>query len=528
MADVPARSFRALLQQVPGVVGWPETDVSVTGLALDSRRVQPGDVFIAVPGTQVDGHAFIPQALERGAVAVVGTRPLTELPVPYARVANVRRAAAHLAAAFYGHPGRHMTVVGVTGTDGKTTTSTLIWHILRTAGLATGLVTTIQADLGGKQVPTGLHVTTPDAITVQGFLAEMVRNGLTHAVLEATSHGLDQHRVDASHFDVAVITNITHEHLDYHGTYEAYRAAKARLIELLAETPDKPQGNPRTAVLNRDQEDLFPYLRAKAPGPVVTFGLHPQADVRAEDIASGPWGLRFRAIGPGFALSIESPLVGEYNVLNILAALAATVVVLGVDVQVAREAVATLSGLPGRMERIDLGQDFTAIVDFAHTPVALERALRAARQWTPGRIIAVFGSAGLRDKAKRRMMAEVSAQLADITILTAEDPRTEPLEAILAEMLAGALAQGAREGVNVFRVPDRGDAIRLAVRLARPGDTVLVCGKGHEQSMCFGQTEYPWDDRVALRAALAEHLGVPGPSMPYLPTSSRSTPRGRV
>ncbi len=521
-------TLQGLLAHVPGVIARPQDDVPVRGLALDSRQVEPGFLFIAVPGTRFDGHDFIPQALERGAAAVVGTRPL-DLPVPYARVENARRAAAHLAAAFYGHPGRRLTVVGITGTDGKTTTSTLIWHILRTAGHATGLISTIQADLGTKQVPTGLHVTTPDALTVQRFLAEMVKSGLTHAVLEATSHGLDQHRVDAVGFDVAVITNITHEHLDYHGSYEAYRAAKARLVALLAEAPPKPQGNPRTAVLNRDQEDLFPYLKARAPGPVVSFGLHPEAEVRVEGpVESGPQGLRFTLVGPGFRLPIESPLVGDYNVHNILAAVAATVVALGVDPEAAREAVATLQGLPGRMERIDLGQEFTAIVDFAHTPVALERALKAARGWTRGRIIAVFGSAGLRDRAKRRMMAEVSVQLADITILTAEDPRTEPLEAILEEMMAGARARGGVEGRNVFRVPDRGDAIRLAVRLARPGDTVLVCGKGHEQSMCFGETEYPWDDRVALRAALAELLGVPGPQMPRLPTSTTPSPNGRA
>ena len=510
--------LKRLVQALPGSASLSgDGDVSIAGLALDSREVRPGYLFIAVPGTRLDGHDFIPQALERGAAAVVGTRPLS-LPVPYVQVENARQAAAYLAAAFYGHPGRRLTVIGVTGTDGKTTTSMLIWSILKKAGHPTGMVTTIHADLGGLQVPTGLHVTTPDAITVQRFLAEMVRHGLTHAVLEATSHGLDQHRVDGSEFDVAVVTNITHEHLDYHGSYPAYRAAKARLVELLAETVEKPQGNPRAAVLNRDQEDLFPWLAAKAPGRVVSFGLHPQADVRAEQVESRPDGVHFLAVGPGFRVPIFSPLVGDYNVANILAALAATVVVLGVDPQAAAQAVAELKGLPGRMERIHMGQDFTAIVDFAHTPVALQRALQAARTWTPGRIIAVFGSAGLRDRAKRRMMARVSAELADVTILTAEDPRTEPLEDILAEMLEGALAKGAVEGETVFRVPDRGEAIRLAVRLARPGDTVLVCGKGHEQSMCFGETEYPWDDRVALRAALAELLGVPGPEMPYLPT----------
>ncbi len=514
------RTLFSLLEYVPGVLAMPDQDVEVQGLALDSRQVKPGYVFIAVPGVFQDGHSFIHDAIERGAVAVVGLYPL-RLPVPYVRVQNPRQAAAYLAAAFYDFPGRRLTVIGVTGTDGKTTTATLIWHILRHAGHPTGLISTIQADLGRRQLPTGLHVTTPDPITVQAYLAEMVENGLTHAVIEATSHGLDQYRVDAAYFDVAVVTNITHEHLDYHGSYTAYRAAKARLLFLLAETPPKARGNLRLSVLNQDQPDILEFLRRYAPGPVLTFGRSAQADVRAEDVHSGPGGLRFRLIGPGHRLDIESPLVGEYNVGNILAAWATTVVGLLVPAPAAQEAVARFPGLPGRMERIEMGQRFTAIVDFAHTPKALEAALQAVRPWTKGRVIAVFGSAGLRDRAKRRMMAEVSARLADITILTAEDPRTESLEAILEEMLEGALAQGAVEGETVFRVPDRGEAIRLAVRLAREGDTVLVCGKGHEQSMCFGETEYPWDDRIALRAALAEHLGLPGPRMPELPTKGQ-------
>ena len=494
--------------------------VQVRGLAFDSRQVQPGWLFVAIPGTAADGHLYIPDAVARGAVAVVGQRGRPrDLTVPYIQVPDSRLALARLAAAWYDHPGRALRVIGVTGTDGKTTTTTLIYHILRAAGHPVGMISTVQAVLGPRAEPTGLHVTTPDALRVQHYLAEMRAAGLTHAVLEATSHGLAQHRVTGAAFDIAVITNITHEHLDYHGSYEAYRAAKARLLELLAETPPKPHGPPlRLSVLNRDDEPVFPFLLEGAPGPVVTFGRHPEAQVRAEAVRHTPAGLSFTAVGPGFRVPVRSALVGLYNVSNILAALAATVVGLGVEPQVAAQGVAQLDAIPGRMERIDMGQDFLAIVDFAHTPKALEVALQTARTLTDGRVIAVFGSAGLRDRAKRRMMAEVSAQLADITILTAEDPRTEPLDAILAEMAAGAEAQGGVEGQTFYRVPDRGDALRLAVRLARPGDVVIACGKGHEQSMNFDGVEYPWDDRTALRAALAEHLGVPGPDMPYLPT----------
>jgi UDP-N-acetylmuramoyl-L-alanyl-D-glutamate--2,6-diaminopimelate ligase len=240
--------------------------------------------------------------------------------------------------------------------------------------------------------------------------------------------------------------------------------------------------------------------------------------VYAENIAHSPAGLRFDVTGKGFRVPVSTRLLGGYNVSNCLAAFTAAVMGLGVSPQVAAQGIANLPGIPGRMEVIDLGQPFTAIVDFAHTPNALRVALQSARQMTSGRVIAVFGSAGLRDREKRRLMAETAAQLADVSFLTAEDPRTESLDFILEEMAAGCLAWGGVEGETFQRIPDRGEAIRAALRLARPGDLVISCGKGHEQSMCFGATEYAWDDRTALHAALAELLGVPGPAMPYLPT----------
>ncbi len=510
-----------LLAALPYPVPAPEEDAWVTGIASDSRQVRRGDLFVAIPGVAVDGHRFVPAAVARGAAAVVGTRPLSEfadLTVPYTQVRDAREALAYLVARFYGNPAHRLTVIGVTGTDGKTTTANFIFHILKAAGIAAGMISTVNAVVGKRVLDTGFHTTTPPAPETQAYLAEMVEAGLTHAVLEATSHGLAQHRVTACAFDIGVVTNITHEHLDYHGSREAYFAAKARLFDMLAETPPKPQGNPRLAVLNRDDEGSYAFLTPRLKVRAVTYGLHPEADVRGEDVRHTPQGLAFTAVGPGFRLPLTAQLVGGYNVSNILAAVAATVVGLGIAPEAAQEGVAALEAIPGRMERIDLGQDFTAIVDFAHTPNALRRALETARGMTEGRVIAVFGSAGLRDREKRRLMAEVSTQLADITILTAEDPRTESLDAILEEMAAAARAQGGVEGKTFFRIPDRREAIRAAVRLARAGDLVMACGKGHEQSMCFGETEYPWDDRTALRAALAEHLGLPGPEMPYLPT----------
>lgn len=496
----------------------PVADVPLTGIAIDNRKVQPGDLFVALRGGSADGHDFIADAVQRGAAAAVGERELPGLSVPYVQVPDSRRALTYLAAAFYGQPGKQLTVIGVTGTDGKTTTSNLIHTILVTAGLKAGLISTVNAVIGDEVLDTGFHVTTPDAPDVQRYLARMVAAGLTHVVLETTSHGLAQHRVDASQYDIAVVTNITHEHLDEHGSYESYRAAKGRLFELLAATAEKPQGNPRLGVLNLDDEKSYRYLHQLVTTRQVSYGLTPQADIHAGQIRYEPDGLRFVVVGPGYSVPVRSNLVGAYNVSNCLAAFAAAVAGLGIDPQLAAAGIAALPGIPGRMERIDLGQPFTAIVDFAHTPNALKVALESARQMTRGRVIAVFGSAGLRDREKRRMMAETSAQLADVSLLTAEDPRSESLDDILEEMAAGARATGALEGNSFYRVPDRGEAIRFALKMARPGDLVIACGKGHEQSMCFGTTEYPWDDRTAMRAALAEFLGVQGPPMPYLPT----------
>ncbi len=508
-------------------------DLSVSGLAIDNRQVQPGYVFIARPGASVDGHDFIPDAIRRGAVAVVGQKEITSLDVPYIRVSDSRRAVTHLAAAFYGYPGRKLTVIGVTGTDGKTTTSNILYQSMVAAGLKTGLVSTVNAVIGDEVLDTGFHVTTPDAHDVQRYLAKMVEAGLTHVVLETTSHGLAQHRVDASQYDIAVVTNITHEHLDEHGSYENYRAAKGRLFELLADTTQKPQGNPRLGVLNLDDTKSYGYLREVTKTPQVCYGLTSDADIHAENIRYSPSGLKFDAVGRDFRAPVQTRLVGAYNVSNCLAALSAAVVGLGIDPQVAAQGIANLPGIPGRMEFIHLGQDFTAIVDFAHTPNALKVALETARQIVSplpvgegggvrGRVISVFGSAGLRDREKRRLMAETSAELADISILTAEDPRTESLDGILAEMATGAKSKGGLEGKTFHCVRDRGEAIKFALKLARPSDLVIACGKGHEQSMCFGATEYPWDDRTAMRAALSEYLGIDGPQMPYLPTQDEN------
>ena len=494
----------------------------VTGIAFDSRKVLPGNIFIALSGINFDAHLFIPNAIANGAIAVVGTNEPVPMQVPYIQVSDTREALAYLSAAFYDYPARDLVVIGVTGTDGKTTTSNLIYQILISARIHVGIISTVNAVIGDKVEDTGFHVTTPEAPDVQRYLSRMVSAGLTHVVLEATSHGLAQHRVTGCAFDIGVVTNITHEHLDYHGSYESYRSAKGRLFEMVRDGCDDKTFRPCLAVLNRDDHS-FQYLwELTRDINQVSYSLKAEkADIWAENLEYTPSGLRFDAVTREIRIPIISHLIGEYNAANILAALAAAVVGLGIPSEAAQRGIANLQGIPGRMERIDLGQDFMAVVDFAHTPNALAQTLKAARKMTGKKVIAVFGSAGLRDREKRRLMAEVSLGLADFTILTAEDPRTESLEGILAEMASAATEKGGKEGSNFWRVQDRGEAIRMAVEMAQPGDVVLACGKGHEQSMCFGEVEHLWDDRTAMKCALAELLGKPGPEMPYLPTRQK-------
>ena len=516
--------LKTLFQEITTLNALPENAVKITGIQIDSRVVRGGDFYVALKGTRVDGHDYIPEAVDAGAVGVMGTQTwadFVDLEVPYLQVADAREALADLAAAWYGYPARQLVIIGVTGTDGKTTTANLIYQILRAAKLNAGLISTVNAVIGDRVLDTGFHVTTPEAMDVQYYLSEMVNAGLSHVVLEATSHGLAQKRVASCEFDIGVVTNITHEHLDFHGDYQGYLEAKGELMRLVSRTAEKPLPVNRLGVINKDDRSYQPLV--KVLGEVglqeISYGLETPVDFQAEKVRLGRDGIHFNVIRKKETHPIFTPLLGDYNVSNCLAAVAACRAGLDLDWEVIHEGIRSLGGIPGRMESLDLGQDFLVIVDFAHTPNALKRALTSARELTAGQVIAVFGSAGLRDREKRRLMAEISAVLADRTILTAEDPRTESLAGILEEMARGAESQGGIERESFWRIEDRGEAIRSALRLAREGDVVLVCGKGHEQSMCFGEIEYPWDDRVAARAALAAYLGQEGPEMPALPTS---------
>lgn len=503
--------FSQLLATLPqyqfiSPAGANPVELDITGLTADSRQVKPGYLFVAYRGVNLDLHRFIPDAIQRGAGAIIAEHEQSVPPstTPTIIVPEGREALAYLAAAWYNFPARQLLMVGITGTDGKTTTTHLLYHILRAAGKAVGMINSVSAVIGPEILETGLHTTTPDAPDVQRYLTHMVAAHTEVCLLETTSHGLAQHRVTACDFDVAVVTNITHEHLDVHGSLDGYRAAKAALFESLATAAAK--GQPKIAVLNCDDWS-FAYLKEKLARTNITWRgysltAHPEATITAENISYHPAKTRFTIRRGSETFEVETHLVGDYNVSNCLAAVTAALEAFHLAPVVVQQGVAALPGIPGRMERLDEGQDFLAVVDFAHTPNALRRSLTVAKTLIPGRVIAVFGCAGLRDMEKRVMMGHIAAELADVTIITAEDPRTENLDNIIAATANTMLADGAIEGVTFERVPDRGRALYRATQLARPGDMVITLGKGHEQSMCFGEVEYPWDDRAALRAAL--------------------------
>ncbi|MBI4320493.1 MAG: UDP-N-acetylmuramoyl-L-alanyl-D-glutamate--2,6-diaminopimelate ligase [Chloroflexi bacterium] len=474
-------------------------NVDISEITMDSRQVKPGSLFVAVPGLRVDGHAFAKSAVGHGAVAVVGQRQMS-LPSEVAQVVvpDTRQALALLSAAFHGFPARRLRVIGVTGTDGKTTTCSLIGAILEATGYKTGLITTVNAKIGDRVVETGLHTTTPDPPEVQGYLAEMVAANAEYVVLETTSHGLHQGRTLGSEYDVAVVTNVTHEHLDYHGTYEEYLAAKGMLFEQL--NSFRKEGVPKVSVTNAD-DSSFEYLRRFPADIALSYGLESVADVYAARVVLSAKGITLAIQTPNGQVDVRSSLLGKFNAYNILAAVAVAVSQ-GIPFKAIRTGVRAVQGMPGRMESIDCGQDFAAIVDFAHTPGSLEQALELARTLTRGRVIVVFGCAGLRDRGKRPLMGEIAGKLADLTVITAEDPRTEDLSAIMAQIEAGIQRARRREGVDYWKIGDRAQAIDFALRLARSGDLVIVTGKGHEKSMCFDETEYPWSDQEAIRRVL--------------------------
>jgi UDP-N-acetylmuramoyl-L-alanyl-D-glutamate--2,6-diaminopimelate ligase len=475
----------------------PPTDPEVTGLCYDSRRLKPGDCFVAIPGTHTDGHRYVETALRDGAVAAVVQRRAGAA-WPQVVVPDTRRALALMASSLHGHPSREMVVIGVTGTDGKTTTTTMIQQMLLGAGRQAGSMSTVDIRLGDAVDLNDSRQTTLESLEVQEQLARMRDGGLKYAVIESSSHGLALQRVVGVDYDVAVFTNIAHEHLDFHKTIEAYREAKAQLIDLTAASARKGIG--KTAVLNRD-DPSYAYLVNRPIERQITYGIQLDADLKANHVEATPEGLRIEASTPLGSLSLRLKLSGRWNAANGLAAAAAGVAV-GLTLDEIRQGLESVKGVSGRMERVDLGQPFAVVIDYAHTPQSLEKVLRELRPITRRKLIAVFGSAGDRDRDKRPWMGEIAARLSDYAVFTNEDPREEDAMTILSEIAAGAEEVGWTEGENYARIENRREGIAHAVRRAGPGDTILLAGKGHERSILIGRGKEPWDERAAAEAAI--------------------------
>jgi UDP-N-acetylmuramoyl-L-alanyl-D-glutamate--2,6-diaminopimelate ligase len=471
------------------VIGIPVGEIS--HLAYDSREVRDETLFFAVPGVHVDGHDFVAEAVSRGAVAVVAEREIAGLEVPQLIVRRTRDALADAADEWFNRPSERLHVIGITGTDGKTTTAFLANHVLRAGGRRPGLIGTVALLVGDDMRPNPNRNTTPEALELQQLLARMVAAGNDSVVMEATSHGLAQSRVRNARFDVGVLTNLTSEHLEFHGSLDKYRAAKAMLF---AQAP--------VSILNAD-DPSFAYFRERARDRVLTYAIEADADLRATDLDARGDGTTFRLTAPGWSGEVRVPIPGWFNVQNGLAALALAHVE-GVALDVAAEAIARSPGVPGRMETVDEGQPFTIVVDYAHTADSLGKMLRVLRPLTEGRLMAVFGSAGERDPTKRGPMGRVAAELADVVVVADEDPRLEDPRSINEQIADGARAAGARDGENLFVIDDRAAAIDHVVRLARAGDVILLAGKGHEQSIIYGTESRPWDEKDQARRALRD------------------------
>ena len=476
-----------------------DASVEIRDLAYDSHRVGDGTLFFCFPGEKTDGHDFAAAALEAGAVALVVERDL-DLDVPQARVGDARAAMAPLAAVFNGDPTSELTVVGITGTNGKTTTAFLVRHLLETAGRRCGLLGTVQQVVGGRVEE--VERTTPEAIDLQRIFNRMLEAGDEACAMEVSSHALALHRAEAIHFAVKVFTNLSQDHLDFHADMEDYFAAKrllfageggAPLIEL--------QGG--LSVLNLDDSygrRLAEELSCGEGGECITYSAAgAEADLSAREVGFDAGGCRFRCITPEGELEVEIPLPGEFNVANALAALSVAHA-LGIDLGKAAAALASAEQVPGRFESIDEGQPFAVVVDYAHTPDSLENVLRAARRITPGRLISVFGCGGDRDREKRPLMGRAGADLSDLAVVTSDNPRSEDPAAIIEQILAG-IREDAHAEVLVEQ--DRRRAISLALGRAGEGDTVVIAGKGHEQGQEFENgRKIPFDDRDVAREEL--------------------------
>ncbi len=492
-----AKTVGELAEVVSGSALVGDTGAFVTGVGFDSRLLKAGDLFASLRGADLDGHQFIPQAIANGASALL-VENRVEANLPQIVVRDSREALAPLSARFYDQPSHQLQMVGLTGTDGKTTTSYLLDGILQAAGRRTGLIGTISIRIGPEREERLAHQTTPESNLVQRYLCEMVTAGVDTAIIEATSHGLAMHRLDATRFEIAGVTNITHEHLEFHKTIERYRAAKAILVERVASAGG-------VVVLNYDDNGARSLVQHARGASVVWYS----ADGADVDLCARE--LDVRADGSSFVLRAGSdevhvslPLIGHFNIANALCA-AGTALAAGVGLDDVCAGLESAPGVPGRMDRIGAGQPFVVVVDYAHTPASLRKTLTLLRAFHPdGRLIVVTGSAGERDTSKRPLQGAVCAELADISIFTNEDPRHEDPERIIRDITEGAVAQGGVVGDDILEIPDRRVAIAEAFDRAGPGDCVLLAGKGHESSIILGSAHRPWDEAAVARELLLE------------------------
>jgi len=492
------KRFSELVRSVAAARVSGNVEVDVTGLAYDSRQVQPGWAFICVAGSKTDGHRFIDEAIEKGAVALVAEAGRERGAVPptggaLAVVPDTRAAMASLARAFYDDPTSRLCVAGVTGTNGKTTTAIIIDAIFREAGYESGLIGTLEHRIGKERLRP-LH-TTPEAVDLQGLLAALVAEGATHAAMEVSSHALALHRVDGCQFAAAVFTNLTPEHLDFHHDMGEYLEAKRRLFE---DPQYLPQDGARVNAVNVD-DDAGREVARSARGRTLTYAVSSDADCRAEDVELRASETRFTAVLPTGKMPVRMELVGLFNVYNALGAMAASAG-LGISPEAACSALARMPTVRGRFERVP-ARTRTVLVDYAHTPDSLGRALETARHIARGRVLVVFGCGGDRDRTKRPVMGEIASRLADVCVVTSDNPRSEEPEAIIEEILGGIPED--RRGRCLVN-EDRAAAIRTAIEQSSPDDLVLVAGKGHEDYQIFADRTVHFDDREVAEAALRE------------------------
>ncbi len=477
-------------------------DIPLTGLSHDSRKVDPGSLFICISGVKMDGHQFAEVAVKSGAVALVVEKYLPELShVPQLIVEDARKAESIISACFYGYPSRKMSVIGVTGTNGKTTTTYLLEAILKAAGHNPGVIGTIEYRYAGKSVPS--KNTTPSSLELNALLAEMVKEGCDQLIMEVSSHSLVQERVDGIDFDYGIFMNITRDHLDYHETMENYLAAKCLLFEKLGRDHDK--GFPKKSLINLD-DPMAEKVITSSSVPVLTFGIDKKADIQASNINLSVSGVSFDVVTPSGKASLKLQLSGLFNVYNSLAAISLAEA-MSIPLETACKALESITCIPGRFQQVDKGQDFLVVVDYAHTDDALKNLLNAARDITQGKMIIVFGAGGDRDRGKRPLMGEIAARNADQIIITSDNPRNEDPARIALDIEIGVKRVSDSEG-RYKVILDRDEAIKEAIYLAHPGDSVLIAGKGHETYETFANNfSIHFDDVEVSAKYLEERIG---------------------